>query len=188
MMEQRKKEEIVMNSKQLLYYGEMNSPLGPLTIVSSTEGVCSIEFGKANELIDIIQPWIKKHLFTNKVERNDAFCEPVIVQLQEYFEKKRKTFDLDLDLNGTPFQKKVWQKLTEIPYGATYSYKQVAQMIGVPKAVRAVGGANNKNPIPIIIPCHRVVGSNGALVGYGGGLDKKEILLGIEQTTNQVIN
>lgn len=183
-----KKGIITMNNKQLLYYGEMNSPLGPLTIISSDVGVCSIEFGKATELLDIVQPSIKKHLVTNKIERNQAFCEPVISQLQEYFEQKRKTFDIALDLIGTPFQKRVWEKLTEIPYGETYSYKQVAQMIGAPKAVRAIGGANNKNPIPIIIPCHRVIGSNGALVGYGGGLDKKKILLEIEKSADIVIN
>lgn len=177
-----------MNQRQLLYYGEMNSPLGPLTIVSSDLGVCLIEFGKAEDVLDIIGPWAKKHLLSNKIECNQALSEGVIGQLQEYFDRKRKTFDIQLDLNGTPFQKMVWQKLTDIPYGELYSYKKVAQMIGAPKAVRAVGGANNKNPIPIIIPCHRVIGSNGALVGYGGGLDKKKILLSIEQATNQVIN
>lgn len=102
-------------------------------------------------------------------------------QLIEYFEGKRTVFDLPLSPEGTEFQKKVWNVLKTIPYGETFSYKQVAEAAGNPKASRAVGMANNKNPIAIIIPCHRVIGSNGKLVGYAGGLSIKETLLGLEQ-------
>ncbi|NLM73573.1 MAG: methylated-DNA--[protein]-cysteine S-methyltransferase [Clostridiaceae bacterium] len=102
-------------------------------------------------------------------------------QLEEYFAGKRKTFDLPLSPKGTDFQRKVWDVLTRIPYGETLSYGDVAKKIGNPKACRAVGMANNKNPIPIIIPCHRVIGSSGKLVGYGGGLHIKEKLLELEQ-------
>lgn len=101
-------------------------------------------------------------------------------QLQEYFSGKRKMFSLPLAPNGTEFMKKVWNRLIEIPYGKTQSYKEVAGGIGNPKACRAVGLANNKNPIPIIIPCHRVIGADGRLIGYGGGLEIKAYLLNLE--------
>ena len=101
-------------------------------------------------------------------------------QLSEYFSGKRKTFNLPLLLKGTDFQKQVWQELLKIPFGETRSYKQIAEAIGNPKAVRAVGMANNKNPLLIVVPCHRVIGANGKLVGYAVGLDKKEYLLRLE--------
>lgn len=101
-------------------------------------------------------------------------------QLQEYFDGKRKEFNLPILLRGTEFQKKVWQGLCTIPYGETRSYKELAELVGNPKAVRAVGGANNKNPIMIIVPCHRVIGADGSLVGFGGGLEVKKYLLELE--------
>jgi methylated-DNA-[protein]-cysteine S-methyltransferase len=103
------------------------------------------------------------------------------LQLNEYLEGKRNSFDLPLNPKGTEFQKKVWAALCDIPYGETRSYKQIAECVGNPKACRAVGMANNKNPIMIFIPCHRVVGSNGSLTGYAGGLDMKEKLLLLEK-------
>lgn len=109
-------------------------------------------------------------------------------QLSEYFSGKRKTFELPLAPSGTEFQKKVWDTLKQIPYGETMSYGEVAKKIGNDKACRAVGMANNKNPIPIIIPCHRVIGSNGKLVGYGGGLDIKKKLLELEQISFQRVS
>jgi len=102
-------------------------------------------------------------------------------QLEEYFSGKRKDFDLPLNPAGTPFQKKVWQALREIPYAQTRSYKEIAEKIGCPKGMRAVGMANNRNPISIIVPCHRVIGANGKLVGYGGGLEVKDYLLRLER-------
>ncbi|WP_308774055.1 methylated-DNA--[protein]-cysteine S-methyltransferase [uncultured Bilophila sp.] len=102
-------------------------------------------------------------------------------QLEEYFAGRRRTFDLPLKPEGTPFMKQVWRALCTVPYAHTASYKDIAEAIGNPKACRAVGMANNRNPISIVIPCHRIVGSNGALVGYGGGLDLKERLLGLER-------
>ena len=102
-------------------------------------------------------------------------------QLEEYFAGKRKTFDLPLAPKGTDFQQKVWKALKKIPYGETRTYGEIAVAIGNPKAARAVGMANNKNPIGIIVPCHRVVGANGKLVGYAGGMEKKEWLLHLEQ-------
>lgn len=101
-------------------------------------------------------------------------------ELQEYFAGQRRQFDLPLAPQGTPFQQSVWQALRQIPYGQTASYKQIAQAIGHPTACRAVGGANNKNPLPIFIPCHRVIGAGGSLTGYAGGLDLKQGLLALE--------
>lgn len=103
------------------------------------------------------------------------------IELKEYFEGKRKSFDLPIKADGTEFQMKVWKVLTEIPYGETISYGEVAKRIGNPKAARAVGGANNKNPIMIVIPCHRVIGINGSLVGYAGGIEVKKRLIELEK-------
>lgn len=104
------------------------------------------------------------------------------IQLDEYFQGKRTTFSLPFKLTGTPFQLAVWKELQNIPYGQTTSYKEIAQKINKPKAYRAVGMANNKNPLPIIIPCHRVIGSNGKLIGYVGGLNLKNYLLELEKS------
>ena len=105
-----------------------------------------------------------------------------LVQLEAYFKGDRTTFDLEMTIQGTAFQKKVWQELVKIPYGETISYGELARRIGNPKASRAVGMANGKNPIPIIIPCHRVIGKNGSLTGFGGGIDVKKKLLELEKT------
>ena len=104
------------------------------------------------------------------------------IQLDEYFQGKRTTFSLPFKLTGTPFQLAVWKELQNIPYGKTTSYKEIAQKINKPKAYRAVGMANNKNPLPVIIPCHRVIGSNGKLIGYAGGLKLKNYLLELEKS------
>lgn len=106
-------------------------------------------------------------------------------QLQEYFDKKRKIFELPIYMEGTPFQKKVWEALRTIPYGEIRTYKDIAEQIGNPKACRAVGGANHNNPIAIIVPCHRVIGTGGKLTGYAGGLKIKEKLLKIEKIKEQ---
>ncbi len=113
-------------------------------------------------------------------EKETQLIKETAKQLEEYFKGEREQFTLNLNPHGTPFQQSVWQELLQIPYGETRSYKQVAERIGNPSASRAVGMANNKNPIFIIVPCHRVIGATGKLVGYGGGLDIKEKLLGLE--------
>lgn len=119
------------------------------------------------------------------VKKDTQLLRKAAKQLEEYFAGKRRKFDLPLKQEGTEFRQKVWKALQEIPYGETRSYKQVAQMIGNPKAARAVGMANNKNHIPIIIPCHRVIGSNGKLVGYALGLEIKQELLELEKETKE---
>ena len=114
------------------------------------------------------------------VEKETSLTKEAYAQLSEYLNGKRKTFDLPFKMRGTQFQLQVWNALLDIPYGETRSYKQIAEAIGNPKAVRAVGMANNRNPLLIIVPCHRIIGKNGSLVGYAGGLDKKEFLLRLD--------
>ena len=114
------------------------------------------------------------------MEKETPLIRKAYSQLTEYLQGERKTFDLSILLRGTPFQQQVWKALCEIPYGETRSYKQIAEAIGNPKSVRAVGMANNRNPLLIVVPCHRVIGANGKLVGYGAGIEKKEFLLRLE--------
>ncbi len=126
------------------------------------------------------------------VECADAPDEPsplsgrAYEELSEYFNGMRKIFDIPYEFHGTAFQEKVWRALSDIPYGETRSYEEIAQAVGSPRACRAVGMANNKNPVSIIIPCHRVIGKNGSLVGYGGGLEMKKRLLELERRFSSV--
>jgi methylated-DNA-[protein]-cysteine S-methyltransferase len=153
-----------------IYYSKFESPVGPLLLAGSKAGLQLVSFAAGNRARNIDPEW--------RLD-NAAFGE-VIQQLQSYFAGERKHFDLSLLLQGTDFQKTVWTALREIPYGETISYKELAEMIGKPKAVRAVGAANGANPIPIIIPCHRVIGNDGSLTGFGGGLPLKKRLLELE--------
>ena len=153
-------------------YKTFSSPVGELKLVASEKGLAAILWEKDDLKRFKISPMSesKKHPVLRETE----------TQLKEYFAGKRKKFSVKLDFNGTAFQKNVWKALLTIPYGETRSYGDIAKQIGNVKAVRAVGGANNKNPISIIAPCHRVIGSNGKLVGYGGGLKTKAHLLDLE--------
>lgn len=117
----------------------------------------------------------------DEIEKETDAIRKTYLQLKEYLSGKRKNFNIEIEMIGTEFQKKVWKELLNIPYGETRSYKDIAIAIGNGKACRAVGNANNKNPIAIIVPCHRVVGSNGSMTGYAGGIDIKEKLLKIEK-------
>jgi len=165
---------------RVIAWSEMESPVGPLTLAMTTQGICYIEFGAGDRARIELKVWARRHFRGVCLERKDGELEPAARQLMEYFEGNRRCFDLPVDLYGTPFQMRVWRELQSIPYGEVRSYKEVARAIGAPKAVRAVGGANNKNPVPILVPCHRVIGSTGSLVGYGGGLSIKEYLLKLE--------
>ena len=153
-------------------WAHMDSPVGPLLLATEDDvGLRAIDFlnGRRNTKPDA--SWI---------EDNRALL-PVIHQLQAYFAGELEKFDVELAPEGTQFQQKVWSELCDIAYGKTISYGKLAGRIGNPKASRAVGLANGSNPIPIIIPCHRVIGSNGKLTGYGGGLEIKAKLLALEQ-------
>lgn len=157
-----------------LVYMYMDSPVGALKLVAHDQALVAVmwdnEDHKRVRLADLIES--PQHPMLHKVKQ----------QLEQYFAGQRQQFDLPLDFQGTDFQQQVWQALLSIPYGETRSYKDIALLIGNAKAVRAVGAANGKNPISIIAPCHRVIGSGGALVGFAGGLDKKQILLSLEQS------
>jgi methylated-DNA-[protein]-cysteine S-methyltransferase len=153
-------------------YIEMPSPVGMLKLVAHDQALVAVL-------------WENEHpkrvpLATAVLDQSHSILLKAQQQLHEYFQGKRQVFDLPLEFNGTDFQQKVWQALLNIPYGETRSYKDIAIQIGNIKAVRAVGAANGKNPLSIIAPCHRVVGANGKLVGFAGGLDNKDILLKIE--------
>lgn len=148
-----------------------DTPVGKLGIKDNGASIIEIYFVQDDEIIP-------KESLTETPLIKEAKR-----QLTEYFQGKRKDFDLPLETKGTAFQKSVWEALRIIPYGETWSYKQVAEAVNSPKAYRAVGMANNKNPISIIIPCHRVIGANGKMVGYGGGLHIKEYLLNLERGT-----
>ncbi len=147
------------------YYAYYESPIGLLEIISTEDSLLSIMFVDGKE---------------NTTEK-PLILEEVCKQLEEYFKGKRKVFDLKLLFQGTNFQNKVWNELTQIPCGEVITYRDMSQRIGNEKAVRAVGNANGKNVINIIVPCHRVIGSNGKLTGYGGGLWRKKWLLEHEE-------
>ncbi|ASK60935.1 [Fe-S]-binding protein [Virgibacillus phasianinus] len=165
-----------------LYYDEMDSPIGILTLISNGEKLVRIEYGELKDRGDQMDKWLIRYFGDVAFIHSEDKMEPVINQLQAYFNEQKRDFTLDFEFNGTPFQQKVWQALVDnIPYGETRSYKDIAVAIGNPKAVRAVGGAVNKNPFSIIVPCHRVIGVGGQMVGYNGGLDKKEYLLAHEK-------
>ncbi|MNI21191.1 Methylated-DNA--protein-cysteine methyltransferase [compost metagenome] len=163
-----------------LYVKEIQSPIGSLVLVASNKGLCSIEFGTLADNQAKLERWVNRWFGSHQLKADGEALQAVHEQLEQYFGGERQCFELELDLQGTIFQKQVWEALKLIPYGETASYKAVAEAIGSPKAVRAVGGANNRNPIPVIIPCHRVIGASGKQVGYGGGLPIQTHLLQLE--------
>ena len=154
-------------------YKTMRSPVGELTLVATERGLAAILW----ENDDPARVRVKPALLDR---HHPVLCEAER-QLKDYFAGKRKTFTLSLDFDGTPFQKKVWKALLAIPFGETRTYTEIARTIGRPKAVRAVGAANGRNPISIVAPCHRVIGSNGKLTGFAGGLKAKAALLRLER-------
>jgi len=155
-----------------LSYWISPSPVGRLLLVGNADGLQSLQFQDGAHPLDIQPTWKKAP-------------EPfgaVLEQLKEYFDGSRTRFQITLNLQGTSFQRQVWQALQRIPYGRTVSYGEIARQVGSPNASRAVGAANGQNPVSIIVPCHRVIGANGQLVGYGGGLPIKTALLELEQS------
>ena len=148
------------------YADVMDSPIGSLTLVEEHGALTEVRFGERTEGL-CAQP--------------TALLDEAVRQLNEYFCGRRKVFTVPLAPKGTPFQQQCWAALLQIPYGETRTYAQQAALIGNPKACRAVGMGNNRNPLPVLIPCHRVIGANGKLTGYAGGLRIKEILLKIER-------
>lgn len=148
------------------YYGYYNSPIGILEIICSEDSLLSVMFVEEEKSV---------------MNKANQILENTIEQLNEYFNGSRKLFDLEVSLEGTDFQKNVWNELLKIHYGETLSYKNLAIRLGNVKSVRAVGGANCRNKISIIVPCHRVIGNDGSLTGYAGGIDRKQWLLNHER-------
>ncbi len=163
-----------------LFYKEMASPVGKLKLVASADALLAVlwEQGRPNRVKLDSLTFDPCHSILIETER----------QLTEYFSGARTEFDLPLELSGSEFQRKVWRALREIPFGKTRSYLDLAKAVGSAKAVRAVGAANGKNPLSIVVPCHRVIGSDGALTGFAGGLEAKAKLLALEARAAGVMN
>ena len=159
---------------ETLSYVRTSSPVGPLFLAASTKGLVRLEFEARMQ---------KLNPGTTELQESKPALAPYLRELSEYFAGERREFSLPLDLRGTGFQLACWHALLEIPYGETRSYRDIAQAIGHPHAYRAVGMSNNRNPVAIVVPCHRVIASSGSLCGYGGGLDIKRKLLDLEQTS-----
>lgn len=154
-----------------IHFTHIDSPVGPLLLAASDAGLHAIEFHAARHPVARGGDW---------VEADHPVLRAAASQLREYFAGTRRAFDLPLAPDGTDFQRRVWQTLATIPYGRTISYADLASRVGRPGASRAVGAANGRNPLPIVLPCHRVIGANGALTGFGGGLPTKRFLLELE--------
>lgn len=154
----------------MILFRRIESPIGPLLIASDEDGLCNIEFRQSSHPADR-GAW---------QGGNSHVLDATEKQLDQYFSGKRRAFDLPLSPHGTDFQRRVWKALQTIPYGQTISYAELARRVGNPRASRAVGLANGRNPLSIIVPCHRVIGADGSLTGYGGGLAIKESLLRLE--------
>jgi methylated-DNA-[protein]-cysteine S-methyltransferase len=160
-----------------LFERPFQSPLGALRLVASDDALVGV--------------YLPNHKGAPPIDAREAGAHPVLVeaarQLEAYFAGQREAFDLPLDLRGSPFQREVWQELVGIPFGATRSYADLARALGKPSAARAVGAANAKNPISIIVPCHRVIAGDGALTGYAGGIDAKRWLLAHERRSPRCV-
>ena len=163
-----------------LYHARYESPLGGYILVSTDLGLACVK--PEDQSFPDLGRWVRE---AGEFEEGGVHNEATAKQLDAYFAGELKDFDVPLDMQGTDFQKLVWKQLTAIPYGETWSYGEMAAAIGKPTASRAVGHANGRNPVSIIVPCHRVIGSSGRLVGYGGGLDRKRALLELEGASTQ---
>ncbi|HET7873295.1 MAG TPA: methylated-DNA--[protein]-cysteine S-methyltransferase [Terriglobales bacterium] len=153
-----------------VYYSLLQAPVGDLLIAATEKGMCRLQLSGA------LPPPQKDEVWVESPHRLRRYEE----QLRKYFQRQLREFDCEFDLRGTPFQKRCWEALQRIPYGKTCTYAELARAVGLPRASRAVGQANHRNPVAIIIPCHRVIGADGSLTGYGGGLEMKRALLRLE--------
>ncbi|MDL2214864.1 methylated-DNA--[protein]-cysteine S-methyltransferase [Dysgonomonas sp. OttesenSCG-928-M03] len=165
----------------------IETPLGKMLGCATPNGVCLLEFDNRKN-IDVQIHSLKKCLNADIVENDNPHLIQLEQELSEYFSKTRKEFSVELDMIGTDFQKQVWNELLKIPYGKTISYIQEATSMGKPESVRAVANANGMNKIAIVVPCHRVIGSDGTLTGYAGGLDRKRWLLDLESPDKKLFD
>ena len=167
---------MTLNENGAVYYTSMESPLGDLWLAKTERGLCRLDFGLDEaEWVGLLE---RERISAPR--RDASQLADATIQLEEYFEGRRRSFDLPLDLSGTTFQRQVWMAAVNIPYGQVRSYGEIALTIEAPRAMRAVGGALAKNPVPIVVPCHRVVRADGTLGGFSGGLGIKKALLAIE--------
>jgi AraC family transcriptional regulator, regulatory protein of adaptative response / methylated-DNA-[protein]-cysteine methyltransferase len=162
--------------EKIIKYNIINTPVGEMILAECDNKLCLLEFLDREPLKKRLAP-LEKFYGAKSIPEDTPFLKKAAIQLESYFKGKLKTFDLPLDFAGTSFQKTVWNRLLEIPYGQTVNYGFIASKIGKPEASRAVGRANGSNPISIIVPCHRVIGKDGSLVGYGGKMWRKKWLL-----------
>jgi len=172
-----------MNSEKIISE-KIETPVGTMLAAASSKGICLFEFMDVEKRLNRQQNHLKK-IFGCKIESGTSpYLDQLKIELNEYFSGERKQFNVPLDFKGTDFQMLSWEALKKIPYGETRSYQDQAIAIKKPKAVRAVANANNRNKISILIPCHRVIGKNGSMTGYGGEIWRKEFLLKLESGTN----
>lgn len=167
-----------------LYREILDTPLGQVIAIANNDGLCFLGFGDTRG-IDKEQRMLAHAIGGDIMDGEHPFLRQTWHELGEYLEQKRQVFEVPLNVHGTPFQRQVWQLLQQIPYGEVWSYQEMAQKLGRPTAMRAVASANSHNPISIIIPCHRVIGKKGDLVGYSGGLWRKEKLLLLERQNTE---
>lgn len=165
---------------ETLYHTQINTPLGPMEAIASAKGVCLLEFASRKEL-DKEKKALEAHFDSELINEKNTHLELLSDELAAYFKGELLEFTVPIVLNGTAFQKKVWQALLEVPYGETRTYMEQTKIIGDPKAIRAVATANGKNQIAILVPCHRIIGSDGSLTGYAGGIENKRALLNLER-------
>jgi len=165
---------------EIVHTAQIDSPIGSLRVASTERGLAYLELPHASGRG--LRGWLRRCIPDARCTDGFAPNRAAIAQVLEYLEGKRVAFELALDLRGTPFQSAVWQALLEIPYGETRSYAQIAERVSQPSAVRAVGAANGANPVALVVPCHRVIASDGRLGGYGGGPELKARLLAMERS------
>ena len=166
--------------QESIAWASIKTRVGTVRVAATPRGICKIALGK--ETAQDFFGWLERHVgpVSRKPERS-GLVALALDQIAEYLSGQRREFDLPLDLRGTDFQRRAWSAVSAIPYGETRTYAEVAAAIGKPQAVRAMGAANGANPLPLVVPCHRVLGSDGSLTGYGGGLDVKRQLLEMEK-------
>jgi len=179
--------ELTENTKEISIIStiDISTPLGPMIAGATTEGICFLEF---NDRIRLEKEFLDLKKLLNAVMKpgRNEHLNQLETELAEYFEGKRKTFSVPLHTPGNDFSRAVWQSLQQIPYGTTCTYKEQADQMNNPKAIRAIASTNGRNRLAIIIPCHRVIGSNGSMTGYAGGIDKKKWLLKFERSHSEV--
>lgn len=168
-----------LKSGSMVYWMHLNDGSWTLYIAATMNGLCYV--GSPNAPFEELETWVKKHLPTHQMQKDESVLEPYAAELTDYLKGRIREFALPMDLHGTEFQRKVWAALQEVPYGKTVSYTDVAKQIHRPDAVRAVGTAIGANPVLITVPCHRIVGKNGKLSGYRGGIEMKKVLQSLER-------